>query len=353
MARSRPVTITALLLVLMLGLGPLVVHFFVPAPAALELELHDATFGDHLAGKSVKVVDDAYGRKRTAQVEVVDNREIVQFLPLPSGPLHLRVETDGFQPVSLPIELPPLGKRRASLDLESLSGRLHVTVVDATTLEAIPTAVLSPSGEPRSDEFGQTLLLPAGVHRLNAQAAGYCQGEQEVRITAGQELEIQLPISPELTSIEAARAVLDWAENPRDLDAHILLETTEVEVPKPHVYFSHKKGTTATGETYAELDVDYVHSEGFETMTLSSRVPGTYRYFVHLYAGEGTLGTSGATVRVSTRGCKQKTYRVPSDCIGRFWNVVDIRVGETVDILERRECSDEPPRRWMSRKRTS
>ncbi|MCG8455100.1 MAG: hypothetical protein MI919_02385 [Holophagales bacterium] len=350
MARSRPRMLAVLCVVLSFGPAMLAARYLVPIPAALELEVVDATFGERLGGRALAASDEVRGWRREGAVVTAGGRQLVRLLPIPSGRLRLSLEAEGFRPAALMLELSPLEHRRASLGLESLSGRLRITVLDAKSGEPVASSRLVPPGEPSADGPGRVLLLPEGTHTLKARATGYCDGELEVRLAAGQDLEVKLPLSPELTEDEAARAVLDWAENPRDLDAHVLLENTPTAVRKPHVYFSHKKGTTVSGEVFAELDVDYVHSEGFETTTLSSRVKGTYRYFVHLFAGEGTLGTSEATVRISTRGCKQKTYRVPTDCEGRFWNVVDIKVDDTIDILERRECSADPPRRWKIRK---
>lgn len=351
MAKSRFLMTNVLVLLLSGALGILVAHFFLPRPAELELEIRDGSFGEDLLGRSVKITGVHHGGHRTANVDLRGESQVVHFDRLTSGPLNLRIEVDGFREAQFQGALAPLQRHRGTLALDSIYGLAKLTVVDATSGQPIANARLtSPDGYP-SVPRDLRLLLPPGEHRLAARADGFCEGERSVRLEQGQEVLVDLPLSPQLTANEAARTLLDWGENPRDLDAHVLLEQPSETLLRNHVYFSRKRGETKAGRIFAQLDIDHTNSEGFETVTLSNRVRGTYRYFVHLYAGSGTLGSSEATVTVTTRGCKKKVYHVPPDCTGRFWSVVDIKVdATTVDVLERGECSESPPRKWQGKK---
>ena len=350
MNRSRNLIVTALWLLLICGLVPVTAPFYLPEPAVLEIEFKDGTFGSDLTAGAVALEIATPKGLHRRPLNRLDSEQIGSWDRLIAGPSSLRFDLAGYRPAELEMDLRPLAVNKARIELESTSGRAKVTLADATTGEPIPQARLTVPAEHADLGPEFSLVLPAGRHELKAKAADYCEGEQSIQIETGQELEVRLPLSPHLKPDEGARLVLDWAENPRDLDAHVLLEGSSTPVTKPHVYFGAKRGSTNSEQFFASLDVDHQNSEGFETVTLSSRISGTYRYFVHLYAGEGTLGQSEATVSVSTRGCKKKTYRVPPDCRGQFWSVVDIKIADSVDILERGECSEDPPRRWTGGK---
>ena len=87
-----------------------------------------------------------------------------------------------------------------------------------------------------------------------------------------------------------------------------------------HVYYANK---TAPG---INLDVDDVTSYGPETVTigLNQVQHGIYTYYVHRYAGTGTLGTSGANVKVYSGSQLVKEFNVPSSVSGIIWNVFRI-----------------------------
>ena len=354
MARSASFVVGILVLMLFGGIGMVILHFFLPKPAVLELEIRDGSFDEDLLGRSVIFIDPRTGRARRETIASLGPNAGegfgVRLDRLPSGSTDLRIELEGFRSTEIAPVLSPLTAHRLAVELESTSGLARVTVVDAKSGGAIDRALLTSPREETTAGRELRMILPAGEYRLAARASGFCDGERTLRIESGKESRIELPLSPRLTAAEAARALLDWAENPRDLDAHILIEQPSEPVSKTHVFFGSKRGSTDAGRLYAELDVDHTNSEGFETLTLSQEVRGTYRYFVHLYAGEGTLGASDATVTVATRGCKKKVYAVRTDCRGRFWSVVDIKVDDRVDIIERNECTGDPPRRWKNTK---
>ncbi|MCH9647693.1 MAG: hypothetical protein K0U98_05595 [Deltaproteobacteria bacterium] len=348
MQRSRWPMLTLLFFLLLLAGAGAAVPFFLPKPAQVELLLKDVSFGQNLGGVSVAVTDLRSGRVISGTPVDEGSLARLVFPRLPSGQVELEVQAEGFRPAPVSFEALPLERRQVEVGLRSMSSRVLVSVVNARTEKPISMVrLVSQEGEEFLTGGPFTLILPAGKHSLQAEASGFCAGSREISLEEGSDVEFSLPLSPVLEVEEAARLVLDWAENPRDLDAHVLLENPGLPTNKRHVYFGKKEGKANSGEIYGRLDVDHTRSEGFETVTLYHRVSGTYRYLVNRYAGTGTLGASQATVAITTRGCKQKIYHVPETCQGPFWSVADLKVDATsVDILERNECISEGPKEW-------
>lgn len=124
------------------------------------------------------------------------------------------------------------------------------------------------------------------------------------------------------------RITLEWEENPRDEDAHIVGDTPH----SYHVYYSHKSEYSGD-ELIANLDHDDTRGNGFETVTLTVDPEGIYSYYVYHYAGDGSLSTSNAVVKVYQGGVMIKQYNVPVDQgTGRYWNVFNIINGRVVTI---------------------
>ena len=340
-----------LLGLLLLAWGMAAVPYFLHKPAQLELVLRDSTHDLDLNRLVAVVQDVGSGSELRRSIESGPEGSRLLLDRVPSGTGELRIAVPGYRTKTIPYSVPALGHARLQVDLESLLGVLLVNVVDAQSGEQVSDAwVEVPEGE-RLTGAGIRIYLPEGTHLLTAQATGFCLGERSFDVVAGAESQVSIPLSKHLVAGEMARVILDWGDNPRDLDAHVLFEEAQSAPTESHVFFGHRLGIDVDGAPFAELDIDYLYSEGFETITLYQQKAATFRYFVHHYAGDGALATSQASVAVATRGCKRKTYTVPEDCSGRYWSVVDLR-GEAarVDIIERSECSLDPPRSWHSEK---
>lgn len=143
-------------------------------------------------------------------------------------------------------------------------------------------------------------------------------------------------MSPVMHSLDGLRVVLNWGEQPEDLDSHF-------SYPDNHVFFSHKQGLDAN------LDVDDINSYGPETITLErKRRNETYVYAVHDYTDlaspESTaLSHSDAKVFVYVGESLVRTYYVPRDRIGNLWTVFRIDGnGEFQDVNEMTGVSVQP-----------
>ena len=82
------------------------------------------------------------------------------------------------------------------------------------------------------------------------------------------------------------RAVLSWGKDPSDLDLHCFSSKGE------HVYFVRKK------DKNLNLDIDVATGFGPETLTVNVEAGVSYYFYVHHFAGEGSLATSGAKLKV-------------------------------------------------------
>ena len=93
-----------------------------------------------------------------------------------------------------------------------------------------------------------------------------------------------------------------------------------------HVYF----GNPVVGNI-ADLDVDDIHGYGCETITLRD-TEGDYKYFVHRFSSDGSIGTSGAIVKIYTDDGKVKTIAPPANIDPVRWNVFSIKGNKISDI---------------------
>lgn len=97
-----------------------------------------------------------------------------------------------------------------------------------------------------------------------------------------------------------------------------------------HVYYSSKTSYYTYNENCI-LDVDDTTSYGPETITLKQTSNGSYYYYIHKYAGNGTLLTSEAKITVYRAGSLVATFNVPTNLEeGDYWNVFAIINGQII-----------------------
>jgi len=215
-------------------------------------------------------------------------------------------------------------------DSSSVSGQL----INAASGEPITLGVVSLHessfgtagtliGQTTSDEYGwfQFLEIAAGSYVLRATADGFISDQREIILAEDESLTHQdVVLSPVLES-EQIRIVLTWGKTPADLEAH--LTTPNPEGCRYHCYYWER---TIPG---ASLDTDDRDSYGPETITITERTPGTYRYYVHDWTnrsrtGSRALAQSGAEVRIYRADHAQpEVFTVPLQ-EGTVWHVCDI-----------------------------
>lgn len=194
-----------------------------------------------------------------------------------------------------------------------------------------------------TDENGDySVELPIGNYCVSIEKEGYISGSINIIVQQGTTPNQNGSITPIVSNNdddEHYRMVLSWGEDPRDLDSHLVGNHSNGE--EYHVYYSHKKEMEGE-EELCQLDVDDTTSYGPETVTLNAELNTPYYYYVHLYAGEGTIATSGAKVEVYKGTTLVRTFNAPSVGEGRYWNVFALSDGQIIvkDVIEERPDTD-------------
>ncbi|MBE7503058.1 MAG: immunoglobulin domain-containing protein [Verrucomicrobiales bacterium] len=140
----------------------------------------------------------------------------------------------------------------------------------------------------------------------------------------------------------AMRLVLNWGENPQDLDIHLV--TAPLPGGRYEVFYPVDQRGSLIMPPFAQLDVDDTDSYGPETITIAQFFDGTYYCFVHKYAGFGDLGGSKAVVNLYDSSGLVRSIPVPTQGSGRYWEVCEIE-GTSRDIRIIGRLTDTPPNR--------
>jgi hypothetical protein len=264
---------------------------------------------------------------------------------LPEGPGFLTVSLAGY--VSARVDYTVLYGGDVALGAIALSpestnpGDLVGAVRDAFSGSAVDTAeVLVRAGwgvtegsilaQTVTDETGEFSFhgLQAGSYTLQVRHAGYVAASENVVVMGDSTVSVEVSLAP-IAAGDDLRIVLTWDDGdsaPADLDAHLVGpadgDTTF------HVFYADRGATD--GEPFAALDLDGTAQGGQETVTLTARRPGTYRYAVLNYtdrneiAGTRLSELSGARVRVYRGSDELADYLVPADQAGNEWQVFEL-----------------------------
>ena len=211
------------------------------------------------------------------------------------------------------------------IDAVSGASLTHVELILHLDNNGTPGAAAATA---QSDENGAFLFagLSAGNYHIAAAHQGYIDSSKAVSLAENVDLTDQdLVLSPVLADNEI-RIVLTWNQSPADLEAH-LTQPGDAGC-RYHCYYFNKTIPTAT------LDLDDRNGYGPETITITDKVSGTYRYYVHdftnRYANSRWLALSGAQVKVYSGNREPVVFTVPSG-YGNVWHVFDLD-GETGEI---------------------
>jgi hypothetical protein len=209
-----------------------------------------------------------------------------------------------------------------ALNSQAVAGATVTARPGANAGESAPVA-----GTATTSAAGQARLaaLDEGVYTLFVSAPGMITAIlPNVTVlpdTVGRQRAVISPVLP----AGQTRIVLTWGAEPHDLDSH--LTGPNGSGGRFHVYFGSRRFTVDTA-TVVELDVDETDGFGPETITIHRQFTGSYCFSVHLYAGSGSLGTSGAQVRVF-RGSQQVAAFTAPNTTNRVWTVFALN-GSTI-----------------------
>ncbi len=292
-----------------------------------------------LANATAETLDGGY------QADTTEIDGIYELFNLPPGQVTIDFSCPGFIPASANFEI--IGGETTVGDVVLLApenpetGNLTGNVTDATngtdlnlvTLDLreginnltgpiIDTTITNTNG------LYNFMDHQAGSYTIAAYKDGYHDVDINVAVIGGQTTTNDLTMSPVLGEGEI-RIVLTWAEDPRDLDSHLL--TPEIEGQKYHIAF-YELGDKYN-PPYADLDWDDVTSFGPETVTIMQLFPGRYKYFVHHWAGDGQITTtSDAHVVVYDWSGMIAEFNAPQTGeYGLWWDVFNMD-GTTGDI---------------------
>ncbi len=181
-----------------------------------------------------------------------------------------------------------------------------------------------PKAETTSSNGSFTLQLPVGDYTLECSGGGYVKDYFNIHVssTGGAGTEV-IVMSPVVTS-GSVRVVLTWGNTPRDLDGHLIGNSSKGD--SVHVYFMNK---THTG--VASLDVDNVNGNGCETTEIKD-MNGTYKYVVNRYSYDGSIGSSGAVIKIYDSNNNVTTITPPASVDPVNWSVFEIKDGRVENI---------------------
>lgn len=257
---------------------------------------------------------------------LIENIRLLQSTPNPAAPgTATAVETTynvtfRLDPATLQLVADGLTPTGGANDCAATS----VTVYDAIRGQSAPLSnVLVTVGRQirATDATGVANFtqLPSGPVSVYVSVSGYTPAVRTVQLACSAPTPVAMALSPTTTGAGAIaagqfRVILNWGENPSDLDSHLTGPGTATD--RWHIYYSNQND----GGVCA-LDVDDVSSFGPETVTCpatstgASAVPlrpGVYRYSVHHYSGSTTVGASGANVRLELGNGAVYTYTPPA-----------------------------------------
>lgn len=179
-----------------------------------------------------------------------------------------------------------------------------------------------------TDENGcYSVTLPIGNYTLYAEKPGFVAVSFNIVVQTVATNNQNASITP-IISGDKFRVVLTWGLDPRDLDSH--MEGTLSNGGKFHVFYGSKSAFDGEVEV-CNLDVDDVTSYGPETITLNATNSTPYYYYIHRFAGSGSIATSSAKIMLYQGENLVATFNVPTD-LGSddYWNVFAISNGELV-----------------------
>ncbi len=163
-----------------------------------------------------------------------------------------------------------------------------------------------------------------GYYTVDFKKQGYIPSKFEIEIMAGTLIYNQFSISP-VMPVGKIRVVLDWGDDPEDLDAHFA---------KQGGYHISYRSMKVAADGVAQLDRDDMTGKGPETIT-ANRIDknAVYTYFIHDYtnrrkAGNQELAKSRAHVQVYGNNQLLHVYTVPQSGEGTYWPVFQIINGE-------------------------
>ncbi len=211
--------------------------------------------------------------------------------------------------------------------VNEISGTIQGTITNAINGNPISNVNISIKNmEAITNENGFYTIyteLASGLYEVNTSSDQFCPYNGAFQISDDYESNIfifNFSLSP-IPETGEVRMVLNWSEQPSDLDSH--LKTPQIEGQEYHIYYGNR-GNSDTAP-YATLDYDVVTGYGPETMSIKQSFSGNYIYYIYQYSSSGNLNESGASIQIyNSPDCSGETIYVPIQGNGRYWYVCNI-----------------------------
>lgn len=276
------------------------------------------------------------------------------YVNLPSGDYLLHIDADGYIPFSGKITVIPnqntyvetfllvAGKADSTTGQVTSTGIAKGRIFNALTGRGLGDVTLSiyknwgfwggdsaPVAVIQTDSNGYySVELPFGYYTIHLSKEDFNDDEFNIVVQAGTTDEQNGTISPVIEG-DGYLITLTWGENPHDVDSHMVGTYSDGNT-QFHVYFHDKE--KYDGEIpVCILDYDDRSSYGPEHITLIPTSNKPYYYYLHRYAGSGTLASSEALVTVIQNNRIIASYNVPTDRgSGDYWNIFAIKNGRII-----------------------
>ena len=173
-----------------------------------------------------------------------------------------------------------------------------------------------------------SVTLPVGYYTVSMSKDGYVASVLNIYISKNT-AENQNGVMNPIGSTDTYRIVLQWGENPGDLDSHVIGKLSNQS--NFHVYYNNRNVMDGNSKV-ASLGVDDTNGFGNETITLIPTTDAPYSYYVYKYAGTGELIDSNAQVKLYKGNQLIKVYNVPVTGSGRYWNVFTLTNEQMQDV---------------------
>ena len=200
------------------------------------------------------------------------------------------------------------------------------------------------SGTTDENGYFEITNIPYGQYTVAFNKDGFIPTSLNITVDGNSSSNYDLSMSPVLAEGEM-RIRLSWGEHPRDLDSHLVKYVNGNK--EYHIYFAHKYGTNGDN-----LDRDDTNGYGPETVTIKEvNASAKYIYYVHKFAGDGSIKDSGASVKVSYGNSEQTFY--PPQEEGIYWKVFTIENGVIIPCTSNcmGNVEDDVARRILNREK--
>lgn len=191
--------------------------------------------------------------------------------------------------------------------------------------------ILGGSYEFESDKEGK-IRFPVpdadGLIKVRFEKVNFISSDFTIEVIAGTLFFNRFSVSPAL-DLKEVRIVLDWDNDPKDLDAHFI---------KNNGYHLSYRNTKILLDGRGELDRDDMDGYGPETITVRDIDDlGSYTYKVHDFTNRNNVSNrslckSKASVKIYGKGRLLYLFQIPSQKIGTTWEVFKIVDGEFIEV---------------------